>query len=82
MAETENLPRLRGIRKSYLRNISNVETEVLELISNIDPNNENQKSKLIAKKNSLLEKIEKVKTLDENILTLLNEKDIETELLE
>ena len=72
MADSENLPKVRGIRKSYLRNIINVENEVLRLISNNDPKNENQKLKLLAKKNILLEKIEKVKTLDENIIDLLN----------
>ena len=58
MTDTEMLSKLRGIRKSYLRNISNVEIEISELISNIDVNDDNQKTKLIAKKNSLLEKIE------------------------
>ena len=37
MTDPENLSKLRGIRKSYLRNITNVENEVLQLISNIEP---------------------------------------------
>ena len=36
MTDPENLFK-RGIRKSYLRNITNVENEVLQLISNIEP---------------------------------------------
>ena len=80
MADPKNLPKVRGIRKSYLRNVINVENEVLRLISNNDPKNENQKLKLLAKKNILLEKIEKVKTLDENIIDLLNGEAMEMEL--
>ena len=80
MADPKNLPKVHGIRKSYLRNIINVENEVLRLISNNDPKNENQKLKLLAKKNILLEKIEKVKTLDENIIDLLNGEAMEMEL--
>ena len=80
MADPKNLPKVRGIRKSYLRNVINVENEVLRLISNNDPKNENQKLKVLAKKNILLEKIEKVKTLDENIIDLLNGEAMEMEL--
>ena len=80
MTDPENLSILRGIRKSYLRNIANVENEVLQLISNIDPKNENQKLKLLAKKNSSSEKIEKGKTLDENVIDLLNGEAMQMEL--
>ena len=64
MTDPENLSKLRGVRKSYLRNITNIENDILQLISNIDPKNENLKLKLLAKKNSLPEKNEQVKTLD------------------
>ena len=47
MTDPENLSKLCSIRKSHLRNITNVESEVLQLISNIDPKNENQKLKLL-----------------------------------
>ena len=40
----------------------------------------NQTLKLLAKKNILLKKIEKVKTIDENIIDLLHEKVMEMEL--
>ena len=40
----------------------------------------NQTSKLLAKKNILLKKIEKVKTIDENIIDLLHEEVMEMEL--
>ena len=79
MTDPENLSKLRGIRKSYLRNITNVENEVLQLIPNIEPK-KNQTSKLLAKKNILLKKIEKVKTIDENIIDLLHEEVMEMEL--
>ena len=79
MTDPENLSK-RGIRKSYLRNITNVENEVLQLISNIEPKKENQTLKLLAKKNILLKKIKKVKTIDENIIDLLHEEVMEMEL--
>ena len=75
----ENLSKLRSVRKSYLRNITNAENEVLQLISNIDPKNKNQKLKLIPKKNILSENIEKVKILDENIIDLINGEAMEME---
>ena len=80
ITDPENLSILRGIRNSYLRNIANVENEVLQLISNIDPKNENQKLKLLAKKNSSSEKIEKGKTPDENVIDLLNGEAMQMEL--
>ena len=40
----------------------------------------NQTLKLLAKKNILLKKIEKVKTIDENIIDLLHEEVMEMEL--
>ena len=79
MTDPENLSKLRGIRKSNLRNITNVENKVLQLISNIEPK-KNQTLKLLAKKNILLKKIEKVKTIDENIIDLLHEEVMEMEL--
>lgn len=79
MTDPDNLSKLRGIRKSNVRNITNVENEVLQLISNIEPK-KNQTLKLLAKKNILLKKIEKVKTIDENIIDLLHEKVMEMEL--
>ena len=41
MMDPGNLSKLRGIRKSYFRNITNIENEVSQLISNSDPKNEN-----------------------------------------
>ena len=51
-----------------------------KLISNIDPKNKNNKLNLVAKKNSLSEKMKKVKTLDEYITDLLNGGAMETKL--
>ena len=56
MADPENLSKFCGIRESYLRNITNVENEILQVISNFDAKNENLKLKLLAKKDSLSEK--------------------------
>ena len=74
---TEELTKLRGIRQSYLRNISNQNELILTVISAYTSDDEIQ---LKAKKNSLLEKIEKVKQLDTEIIKLLKNDAIESEL--
>ena len=56
MADPENLSKFCGIRESFLGNITNVENDILQVISNFDAKNENLKLKLLAKKNSLSEK--------------------------
>ena len=61
MADPENLSKFCGIRESYLRNITNAENEILQVISNFDSKNENLKLKLLAKKISLSEKKWKIK---------------------
>ena len=72
-----DISKLRGIRKSYLRNISNQEKEILYLTESYLTENE---IKLKSHKNSLLEKIEKVKQLDDSIIENLSETELETEL--
>ena len=71
MTDSAELTRFRGTRKTYLRNISNQERHILDLIQ-----------KPIASKNSLLEKFEKVKILNENILEHLTGGEFEKELEE
>ena len=80
MAESAELTRFRGTRKTYLRNISNQERHILDLIQK--PIDEKTETSLTASKNSLLEKFEKVKILNENILEHLTGGEFEKELEE
>ena len=80
LKDPEDLSKLRGIRKSYLWNITNADNEILQFISKFDPKNENQKLKLLTKKNILSEKIEKLKILDQSIIDLINGEAMEMEL--
>ena len=75
----EEITKIWGIRKIYLRNISNPEQSILSIISNYSSNQEN-KITLQSNKNSLSEKIEKVKQLDERILDNLKDEELENEL--
>ena len=59
MTDSAELTRFRGTRKTYLRNISNQERHILDLIQK--PIDEKTETSLTASKNSLLEKFEKVK---------------------
>ena len=57
MTESAELTRFRGTRKTYLRNISNQERHILDLIQK--PIDEKTETSLTASKNSLLEKFER-----------------------
>ena len=80
MTDSAELTRFRGTRKTYLRNISNQERHILDLIQK--PIDEKTETSLTASKNSLLEKFEKVKILNENILEHLTGGEFEKELEE
>ena len=67
---SEDIARIRGTRKTYLLSISNQENHILDIISNYSANQQNELN-LKDKKNSLTEKIEKVKELDTTILDSL-----------
>ena len=75
----EEITKIWGIRKINLRNISNPEQSILSIISNYSSNQENEIT-LKSNKNSLSEKIEKVKQLDERILDNLKDEELENEL--
>ena len=80
LKDPEDLSKLPGISKSCLWNITNADNEILQLISKFDPKNENQKLKLLTKKNILSEKTEKLKILDQNIIDLINGEAMKMEL--
>ena len=75
---SEDIARVRGTRKTYLRSISNQENHILDIISNYSANQQNELN-LKAKKNSLTEKMEKVKELDTKILDSLKTEELDNE---
>ena len=75
---SEDIARIRGTRKTYLCSISNQENHILDIISNYSANQQNELN-LKAKKNSLAEKIEKVKELDTKILDSLKVEELDNE---
>ena len=80
MANNELLTRHKGTRNVYLRRISNSEQEALYIISNFQMTNENHITKLLSIKNSVNDKLRKVRELDNTILTNLEQVDAEQEL--
>ena len=68
---SEDIARMRGTRKTYLSSISNQENHILVIISNYSANEQNELNRQ-AEKNSLTEKIGKVKELDTKILDSKN----------
>ena len=80
MANNELLTRHKGTRNVYLQSISNSEREVLDIISNFQMTDENRITKLLSIKNSINDKLTKVRELDDTILSILEQKDAEKEL--
>ena len=80
MAE-EVLAKPRGTRKVYLRHTENSSKEVNDILETFLPDsNFDTIIRLNALKTSILNKIDKIKGLDEQLLLQLNEKDSEKEL--
>ena len=80
MANNELLTRHKGTRNVYLRSISNSEREARDIISNFQMTNENHITKLLSIKNSVNDKLGKVRKLDDAILSNLEQADAEQEL--
>ena len=75
------LSKLRGTRKVYLRHAENSSKEVNDILETFLPDsNFDTIIRLYTLKKSILNKIDKIKVLDEQILSQLNEKDSEKEL--
>ena len=79
MSESE-LGRLRGTRQVYIRHITNSEREILDLLTDFETENEDSVTRLIALKDRIKEKHEKVKDLDQKILHLLEQSESEVEI--
>ena len=80
MAE-EVLSKLRGTRKVYLRHVENSSKEINDILETFLPDsNFDTIIRLNTLTTSILNKIDKIKGLDEQLLSQLNEKDWEKEL--
>ena len=80
MANNALLTRHKGTRNVYLRSISNSELEALDITSNFQMTNENHITKLLSIKNSVNDKLRKVRELDDTILSNLEQADADQEL--
>ena len=81
MTEASNLlTRLKGSKRVYLRHMKNMKRSILDEIGTFSCENEKQISKLTGLKNGLLEKIDKVKEIDQKILDILTQGESEKEL--
>ena len=67
MAYNELLARHKGTRNVYLRSISNSEREALDIIYYFQLTDENHITKLLSTKNSINDKLRKVRELDDTI---------------
>ena len=77
----EVLGKIRGTRKIYLRHIENSSNEVNDIVETFVPdNNIDTFICLNTLRTSILNKIDKIKGLDEQLLSQLSEKDSEKEL--
>ena len=80
MTEASNLlTRLEG-KRVYLRHMKNMERSILDEICTFSCKNEEQITRLTGLKNGLLEKIDKVKEIDQKILDILPQEESEKEL--
>ena len=73
MAE-EAQGRHRGTRQAYIRHVSNAEREILDILQNFEPGNEEPVIVLESLRDGLTEKLAKTKAIDGSILALLDEK--------
>ena len=78
------LTKLRGTRNVYIRHLSNLETKIKDIILST-PTSQINNEKIISlrgTKNKFIDKLNKVKELDDKILDILSEKpnDFENEL--
>ena len=79
MAE-EALSRHRGTRQVYIRHVSNAEREILDILQNFEPENEESVTVLESLRDGLADKLVKIKAIDESILALLDQNESKKEL--
>ena len=76
MAE-EALGRHRGTRQVYIRHVSNAEREILDILQNFEPENEESVIVLESLRDGLTEKLAKIKAIDDSILVLIYQKELD-----
>ena len=72
--------RYRGTRQIYIRHVSNAEREILDILQNFEPENEESVIVLESLRDGLTEKLAKIKAIDDSILALIYQKESEKEL--
>ena len=76
----EVLGRHRGTRQVYIRHVSNAEREILDILQNFEPKNEESVTILELLRGGVTDKLVKIKAIDYSILALLDQKESEKEL--
>ena len=76
----EALGRHRGTCQVYIRHASNAEREILDILQNFEPENEESVIVLESLRDGLTEKLAKIKAIDDSILALIYQKESEKEL--
>ena len=79
MAE-KALGRHRSTRRVYIRYVSNVEREILDILQNFEPENQGSVTVLESLRDGLTDKLVKFKAIDDSILALLDQKEPEKEM--
>ena len=74
----EALGRHRGTLPVYIRHVTNAEREMLDILQNFEPENEESVTVLASLRDGL--KLVKIKGIDDSILALLDQKESEKEL--
>ena len=80
MSDKEELSKLRGSHKVYMRRMESLETEIQALLRRFDIQNEEHRDELCAYKTKYQSKIEEIKTVDSKILNFLSQEEYEHEL--
>ena len=82
MSDKEELSKLRGSHKVYMRRMESLETEIQALLRRFDIQNEEHRDELCAYKTKYQSKIEEIKTVDSKILNFLSQEEYEHQLTE
>ena len=82
MSDKEELSKLRGSHKVYMRRMESLETEIQALLRRFDIQNEEHRDELCAYKTKYQSKIEEIKIVDSKILNFLFQEEYEHKLTE
>ena len=75
MAEEALGSRHRATRQVYIRHASNAGREILDILQNFEPENEESVTVLESLRDGLTGKLLKIKAIDDSILALLDQKE-------